>query len=371
MGSLFHHSSHKPLRILVVGIGKQAVNDHLPAIVSSDKYQLVGLVDSRGAAYDALEGVYDVPFFESVEAAMGEIKDIDVALLCVPHNAYRDIIAQLAPRGIHIIKEKPFAVTMDEALFYAQLIDEYKIQIHVTMQRRFNPIYSSFPQLLRRIGRLYAIDGMYTFNINKLDEGWRSSRSEAGGGALIDMGYHIIDLIVWYFGVPNLVNCSMSSGNRADQAYDVEDTAYVGFTYNDKDEHKVLGNVIISRVFPTKTEYLHAYGTNGSVRVERGRLVRFDNDGNEVEALERVGAWPSAFVDQLEAFAEEIGYFKHAGIHIGDTEDTLHAHMKHTAVIDACYRSAHRGTTEDPLGHFRKITQESNNQEKYRVVTSH
>lgn len=137
----------------------------------------------------------------------------------------------------------------------------------------------------------------------------------AYGGALVDMGYHYIDLLVWYFGLPDSITCKISTGNRKNQQYNVEHTAFVDFSYNDtaNDNERILGSLIISRVYPEKDEYLVAYGPNGSVFVKRGELIRLDVTGHKVEHLSRLGGWPSAIIDQLEDFYEKIISGEHKG----------------------------------------------------------
>lgn len=144
-------------------------------------------------------------------------------------------------------------------------------------------------------------------NISDLETGWRSNKNEAGGGAIIDMGYHYIDLIVWYFGLPQIVGCRMSGRNREGQNYDVEDTAFLNFTYVDVvTSKKVLGTLFVSRVYSEKNEGLIAHGTNGSVSVTRGKITRCGTDGKVIEELERKDAWPSAIIDQLEVFVDNV-----------------------------------------------------------------
>ncbi len=324
----------KVLNTLVVGIGKQAREDHIPALMSSSDYNIIGLIEIDVSQHKSLLSSYEVPVYSSIEEALS--KSIpDVAVLTLPHSEYKKCIKILAKNNVHIIKEKPFALNLAETKEYHTLMRKHNITIQVTLQRRFNPIFSSVPQLIRSIGKVFAIEAKYTFNIDKLDEGWRARSIQSGGGALIDMGYHVVDLLVWYFGLPDQVAVSTSAGNREGQLYDVEDTAYMSLRYGDG-EHTILGNVVISRVFPKKQEHLKIYGTKGSIHIERGRVEHFDNNGNLVESLSREGAWPSALVSQYEMFAGNIRECQ-----LSRKESYLiHEHIKHAAFIDASYLSA-------------------------------
>lgn len=345
----------KKLKVIVVGIGKQASEDHIPALLASASYEIVGLVEKDINKHHEIKKRYGVAVHASIEEAIATDTP-DIAVLTLPHSEYRHAIELLAAKGVHIIKEKPFAVSLDEAVLYQRLMEKHGISIHVTLQRRFNPIFASVPQLIRSIGKVFAIEGKYTFNIGHLDEGWRANSGQSGGGALIDMGYHIVDLLVWYFDLPSYITASTTDGNREGQKYDVEDTVYLNFRYGEEDRNSILGNVIVSRVFPDKQEYLHMYGTRGSVRVERGRVERFDINGEPVESLVRDGQWPSALVEQYEVFAHEIAHDKDS--RANGRVVTLHDHLKHMAIVEASYQSAKSKSTTNVQNIYNELVRQ-------------
>jgi predicted dehydrogenase len=352
-------SDTNKLKTIVVGLGHQSLDDHIPAILECEHFELVGVVDIEEAKAKEVGATQSVPFSSDVNTLLGKLDfKPDAALVAVPHNDYLPIIKLLAEQKIHIIKEKPFAVSAEDAMQIAKLIKTNNITLQVTLQRRFNPIFNpiflSFKQLVKRIGKLHSIEARYTLNIARLDEGWRASRLYSGGGALVDLGYHYVDLIVWYFGLPDSVTCKLSTGNRDGQVYDVEDTAFLDFSYNDtgEDNERILGSLIVSRVYPDKEEKLVAYGTKGSVAVKRGQVVRRDLDGNEIECLTRTGSWPSALVDQMDEFAEYIIN----GEHNGDVEAR---YLKQVALVSAAYKSADLHQSHNPNDCFKKLTQGS------------
>ncbi|MFH1299407.1 MAG: Gfo/Idh/MocA family oxidoreductase [Patescibacteria group bacterium] len=342
------------LRVAIIGLGKQALDDHIPAIVDSELLEMAAVcdIDEAKAAKTAERLV--VPWFTNVGDLVQKIK-FDVAVLAVPHNQYLPIIITLANAGIHIIKEKPFATTIDEAISIHKAISG-KVFLGVTLQRRFNPIYQAFPQMQRQIGKIYSIEGKYTFNITDLGSGWRASKKEAGGGALIDMGYHLIDLLVWYFGMPKTVTARMSCGNRVGQQYDVEDTVNVLFDFYLPQSYseKTIGNFIISRVYPNKQETMTVYGTKGIVELKRGELTRYDCNDGEVEKLIRKDSWPSALSDQLTAFVSAIESGKVWGF------EDLESHIPHVAIIQAAYDSDSRSTSCSPEEYLKRLEEVRN-----------
>ena len=352
IGSKINQRRDDPLDIIVIGLGHHSVDDHIPAILESEEFRLVGVVDINAELAQQIGAAENVPFASNLSDLLSNLDNKpDAALVAVPHNGYIAIIRTLAEKKIHIIKEKPFATSIDDAKEIQDLVKKHNITLQVTLQRRFNPIFRSFRQLVRRIGKLHSVEARYTMNIARLDEGWRASRLFAGGGALIDLGYHYIDLIIWYFGLPDAVVCKLSTGNRDNQVYDVEDTAFLDFSYNDTgtDQERILGSLIVSRVYPDKEELLVAYGTKGSVAVRRGQIVRRDVDGNEIECLTRTGSWPSALVDQLDEFAANI----RNGDHNGDVESR---YLQQAALVEAAYKSAELHVSQNPHDIYHSLT---------------
>ncbi len=340
------------LRTIVIGLGKQSTEDHLPALGESEMFDLKAVVDVNEPIAEQIGKRYNVPHYTTVDAALKHHeKELDLAIIAVPHDEYLPIIRKVAVLGIDVVKEKPFATSVDEANELRKLSKQHGIMIYVTLQRRFNPIFLTFKQLVKRIGKIYSIEARYTMNIGRLDEGWRAKKEVAHGGALMDMGYHLIDLLVWYFGLPDTVTCRFSSGNRENQAYDVEDTALMNFVYNDlgNDNDRVLGNALISRVYPEKDESLVVYGSRGSVRVERGRVSRRAISGEEIEILERQGAWPSAAIDQLEEFGSRILRKRN-----GDPSEAIE-HYEQMALVQAAYDSNRDHDTKNPKEYLERM----------------
>jgi len=338
------------LKTAIIGLGKRMIEDHLPAAVESENFNVLAVCDINSEKVDIISKQYQVDGFTSLDDMLGKTK-FDVAIVSVPHNQYASIILKLAESKVNIIKEKPFATSTEEALRFHNIVSSNNVFLGVTLQRRFNPIFQAFHQLKKRIGKIYSIEGSYVMNIAKLDEGWRSSREMAGGGVLVDMGYHLIDLLVWYMGLPTSVTAKLSRGNRLGQNYDVEDTVNLLFDYSfGKPEEKVVGNFIISRVYPKKDERLTVLGTKGIINIQRGKIQRLNSDGDEIESLERSGGWFSAAIDQLDYFANIIKGTGHAGVY------DYYEHFQHIAIIEAAYESDRKSSSCSPSDYLVDVS---------------
>lgn len=327
---LANHSGERriKLRAGVVGLGKQALEDHIPGLRSSDGAELVAVCDEdpeivREHQYQLRVAGY-MDFREMFEA-----EQLDMVIVTVPHHVGRNVIQAAAEHKVHILKEKPFATSVSEAQDLATQCEEAGIQLMVTLQRRFNPIYTSFTQLADQIGTPFIADAQYTVFVDDPADGWRGKLATAGGGCIIDMGYHLIDMILWYFGLPDRILADLSVSARPDRSYDAEDTALIHFGY----DSGLYGSLLLSRFIGPKTEHIRLVGSKGIVHLERGRIRRLTNGGEVIESLSREQAWPSAATCQIDYFCRVIEALRP---NISGPRENL-AHM---SFIAACYESA-------------------------------
>jgi len=317
------------LKVGVIGLGGQALGDHIPAIQESMDVELSGVVDiNRKKVQDFLKENKKVKGYNNFDDFLKEQKP-DFIVLAVPHCLHCQITIKAIKNKIHVLKEKPFATSIKEVQKIKELADKNNTVVMVTLQRRFNPIYSTFLQLIDKIGNPFYIEGKYTFFTDKPYEGWRGKKELAGGGCLIDMGYHIIDLLIWYFGLPDNVFAQTSHRAKENIDYNTEDTARVMFKYQEKN---LWGSLLVSRVIPPKQEYLSVYGTRGSIHLERGKIERYTPDGKMQESLQRENSWPSAAQDQIEYFVKVIHKEK-------ENISSPEFHLNHLAFIEAAYKS--------------------------------
>lgn len=327
--------SERRLRAGVVGLGRQAQDDHLPAVHASDMADLVAVTDLEPQRVTEVCREFGVSGHRDVgDMLAGE--ELDFVVVAVPHNAGREVIAAAAQHGVHVLKEKPFATCLAEAHELAAICADSGIELMVTLQRRFNPIYSTFPQLYDQIGSPFLIDADYTMTVDPA-AGWRGQRRLAGGGCIIDMGYHVIDMLLWYFGLPDRVLAQYSAIARPELDYDAEDTAQILFGF----DSGLVGTVLLSRCIAPKTERIRVVGTRGMIVLERGRIQRLRPDGDIVESLVREQSWPAAATAQVDYFCRVL---RGARPNISGPS----CHLAHAAFIEACYASSRVGKFVNP-----------------------
>ena len=321
-------------KVALIGLGRQNISDNLPAIIKNKKLKIDSFCDINKDLVSQFTSLYGGLGFTDVETMLKETKP-DIAFVAVPHNAHYKISKMLVLKGVNIFKEKPFAVKKADALDLQRLAKQNNIVFYNTAQRRFRKIFQIAKEKLNTLGDLYSADILYTMNIEKLDKGWRAKKENCLGGALMDMGYHYIDILLWFFGLPNRT-FSMSSGlNRLDQDYDTEDTVKLIFEYCNKitPSRKNLVSFTVSRTYPKKGESLTIMGTNGVIELTKKTLKIFDTKGNILESYE---------AEERENISEkQIDYFVNLletstkNNYCGSPEE----HIQHVSLIEEIYNA--------------------------------
>ncbi|MFE7316588.1 Gfo/Idh/MocA family protein [Streptomyces sp. NPDC057555] len=322
-------------RAAIIGLGHQAAEDHLPGLLGSSRAELVAVCDNNPDVLHQRADTLGVPGFTRAGDLLDETGP-DFVIVAVPHHAGRAVTEECAARGVHVLKEKPFATSIKEARELAEICHNGRVELMVTLQRRFNPIYSSVAGMLDQIGTPILVGGHYSFHTPNPGAGWRGDLKQAGGGCILDMGYHLIDLLLWYFGLPSRVIAEFSTTALPEGGYDAEDTAVVQLGY----DSGLYGSLVLSRWMAPKTEFMRVVGTAGSVVLTKGAVQRLALDGTVVEELTRPHA-PSVATAQIDYFCRVLD---------GERPNVSgpDQHLSHAAFIASCYRSKTAGRYIDP-----------------------
>ncbi|MFS0772600.1 Gfo/Idh/MocA family protein [Sphingomonas sp. 1P08PE] len=99
-----------PIRLAVIGMGKIAKDQHLPAIAANADFDLVATVSRHGGP------VGDLPFFPTIDALIADGPVIDAVALCTPPQVRRAIAATALAQGWHVFLEKPPGATLAEVV---------------------------------------------------------------------------------------------------------------------------------------------------------------------------------------------------------------------------------------------------------------
>lgn len=326
------------MKLSLIGLGGQTVSDHLPAIfqLAPDRVCISSIVEPHAQTRERYQKELGVPAFASVK----EMLEFDIphlAIVAVPHAAYPSIMEQLLKVNVNVLKEKPLAINLTEGKQIAALTKASNSQVVIACQKRFRQSNQMFESLKDQIGAIRFVQANYLIASHSRYGSWRGMRSTAGGGTLLDMGYHLIDLLIWHFGLPQKVGCTTSAPSAEAEVEDV--TALWADYSNDN----FLCSCLISDSAQKKSEYIEITGANGIIKIEK-ELLTVQNTRTSAHDAYSFKKRDCALA-QLENFLAIVA---------GDAVNSFSPdeHLNHLAFIDAAYLSATTGIAQSPTTLF-------------------
>ncbi|MFJ4681896.1 Gfo/Idh/MocA family protein [Streptomyces sp. NPDC088789] len=265
-------------RVLVVGFAGHQGTEYLPIVRESA--DVVGGVDPAPAA-SPLADAWGFPHYDTLGQALENV-DFDAAVVTVPHSEHFPVCTQLLAHGRHVIKEKPFAVTEREARHLIHLAQRADRSVFTLLQRNFDPVFRFARENLARIGTPYWFSYDYHFNLAHPSTGWRASRERARGGVLLDMGYHLIDVLSGLFPEPEPPRVHSAFVHQYQEMRDrrLEDLVSLMCSYPSTG---LAGSLRVSRHNYEKVEHLCVLGTDGALNVAPGVAVLHSVGGLPLE----------------------------------------------------------------------------------------
>jgi predicted dehydrogenase len=188
-------------RLAIIGCGAVTELFHLPGIALSRAVELTTLVDRDLARAQTLARRYNVPV---VLADYRELfGKVDAAVVALPNYLHTSATIDLLNNGIHVLVEKPMALTTKECDAMIETAQNQGLVLAVGLIRRFYRSSQYIKSLLEE-GVLGEI-GRFEFREGSIFH-WPIATSatfckeKAGGGVLVDVGAHVLDLLLWWFG---------------------------------------------------------------------------------------------------------------------------------------------------------------------------
>jgi len=140
--------------------------------------------------------------------------NLDLVYITTPVNSHVLIASECAKRNLHFFIEKPLGRTANECESLCKIIKNFQIVNMVGYVLRYSDTFKKAKELLDEgvLGVITGIKGTI-FHTQETSKGlgWRFKKEISGGGILIDLGIHLIDLLMWYFGKIIAVRGSIES----------------------------------------------------------------------------------------------------------------------------------------------------------------
>ncbi|MBB5158410.1 putative dehydrogenase [Saccharopolyspora phatthalungensis] len=217
--------------------------------------------------------------------------------MTVPHQTHFSGCRALLQHGVHILKEKPFAVTEQDARDLVKMADAADRSVYTLVQRNFNPAFDFASRNLHRTGEPYWFAYDYHINLAKMTSGWRADSDKALGGVMLDMGYHLVDILAGLFASPVSVRAAFLHCYEEMRRQGLEDLVSVYFSYP---YQGFAGTLCVSRHNHEKVERLTVLGTDGSLEISPTEASLYSPGGTRVAGV-TVTISKEAMVDRMIA----------------------------------------------------------------------
>lgn len=204
--------------------------------------------------------------------------DVDVVDICTPNHLHEEIIIAAAAAGKHIYCEKPLAMNVAEGRRIVAAVQQAGVKTQMTFNLRFFPAVLRARQLIESgfLGQIFSFRGRYyrsSYISPDKPLSWRLRKEVSGGGALFDLGSHILDLLYYLLGEYASVQATVdtlikqrpiAAGSIETAAVDVDDIALMHVRM----ANGTLGLVETSRMGTgfTNDGPVEIFGEKGAIR---------------------------------------------------------------------------------------------------------
>ena len=220
----------KKLRWGVIGAGGIADRRTIPGMMLAQNAELVAVMELNMDFAEKLRAKYGAKRAYDKEEDLLSDPEVDAVYIATPIVCHARQAMMAADHGKHILLEKPIAMTSEEGQKVVDYCREKGVQIAAGFMMRFGSHVMSMKQAIAdgKIGTVVSGYAQFTLWLPYEPGNWRQVKAKAGGGAMMDLSVHTIDLMEYITGM-RVTDVTAMNEKIAfpEPQYDVEDTSTV------------------------------------------------------------------------------------------------------------------------------------------------
>jgi len=241
----------------VIGCGDVVRKRVATALATTPGSRLVAACRRDATALDSFCDAFGVAHRFTGSAALLASADVDAVYIATPVACHAPQTIAAAAAGKHVLVEKPMAISAGDCDQMITACETAGVKLGVAYYRRFYPIVSRIKQLIRtnEIGQVIGVSAATAtpMKMNSDEDGfWRWDTALSGGGSLMDVGSHRINVFLELFGSVRNVKCISRNVAKVHSSEDANlivmefDSGVVGtlqsyFGCDDPDSFRVFG----------------------------------------------------------------------------------------------------------------------------------
>lgn len=265
--------------VLVTHAGGAHLGAYFPAFAALEEVESVAVVDpsnecaemAKKALGERLDGVYkDLP------KTMRQF-DPTMALVSMEAAVAPASIGVALEHGCHVFAEKPSCVRAEDFERLVRMADEKKLYLMLALANRLNPEIQKARELIRagEIGKIYGTEMHLIADQTRLTrpsyhKSWFAQKARAGGGHLIWLGIHWLDLAV-YLTNTKVKQVAGFTANVGGQPIDIEDSAAVTMQYENGTLGTLTSGYYLDRGYHS---HIKIWGSDGWLHIEPALAAR-------------------------------------------------------------------------------------------------
>lgn len=273
------------IRIGLIGCGAVARRFHLPAFreVGAD---VVAFSSRSPASAEAAQGEWGSGKVIGDWRELIALEEIDAVDVCTPNASHAELAIAAAKARKHVLVEKPIATTVDEADAMISAASGAKTILMTAHNVRYAPVFVAVAEeiasdSLGEIGAVRAAFGHSGPQIWAPEAAWFFDRSLSGGGALMDLGVHVADLLRSLLSDEVEEVGAILSGSE-----EVEEAAQVMMRF----ERGTIASMHVSWVAnPAPDHQLSIFGSKGTIHLDSTTPPVFRAGSGETRELTMIG----------------------------------------------------------------------------------
>ena len=333
----------------VLGSGGIARRRTIPeGIAPAGNAGLAAVYDIDQAANQEVAGRFGATAAHSEEELLGA--GMDAVYVATPADVHCAQVLACAAAGKHVLSEKPLGMTVAEAETMVAVMKQAGLRLGTAFMMRFLAQHQAARKLVAegRLGKPVYGRAQLSCWYPPMAGAWRQDPALAGGGSLIDMGGHLIDLLEMFFGPVSEVSCFI---HNSVHQYQSEDSAAALLRF----ANGAMATVDTFFCIPDEAgdNVLELYGSRGSI-LAKGTI----GQGSQGQMLARLGAAGAGYDAQqlrdsaagfeiapepVNTYRAEIEEFSQALLDGRPSCLSGQIGLRNQMVLAACYESARAG----------------------------
>ena len=255
----------------VIGCGGIARRKTIPGMMEAKNLELVSVMDSVLSVAEEVKDEFGAKYaFDNYEAILAQ-DEIEAVYIASPVFFHKEQAIAAAKAKKHILLEKPMAMTVEDAEEIKKACEENGVKLGVGFLMRFHGYHQEIKNIISegKIGDIVSMRGQFTCWYPDIEGAWRQKKATSGGGALVDMGIHVIDLLQYLSGLKAVEVVAFNQTQTFN--YEVDDSSGVIMKMDNGSIAYVDSNFNIPDA--ASVAKLEIYGTKGSI-VASGTLAQ-------------------------------------------------------------------------------------------------